>query len=32
MVKISKEIKEFIEEQGVFLVGTVGGRNIPSPK
>ncbi len=30
MVKISKEIKEFIEEQGVFVVGTIGGSNIPN--
>ena len=28
MVKISKEIIEFIEEQGVFVVGTVGGNNL----
>jgi uncharacterized pyridoxamine 5'-phosphate oxidase family protein len=28
MVKISKEIKEFIEEQGVFVVGTIGGNNL----
>jgi nitroimidazol reductase NimA-like FMN-containing flavoprotein (pyridoxamine 5'-phosphate oxidase superfamily) len=30
MVKISKEIKEFIEEQGVFVVGTIGGNNLPN--
>ncbi len=30
MVKISKEIKEFIEEQGVFVVGTIGGSNLPN--
>jgi predicted pyridoxine 5'-phosphate oxidase superfamily flavin-nucleotide-binding protein len=30
MVKISKEIKEFIEGQGVFVVGTIGGNNLPN--
>ena len=28
MVKIPDEIKEFIESQGVFVVGTVGGNNL----
>lgn len=30
MMKIPSEIKEFIEEQGIFAVGTVGGNNIPN--
>ncbi len=30
MVKIPLEIKEFIEKQGVFVVGTVGGSNFPN--
>ncbi len=30
MVKIPAEIKEFIEEQGVFVVGTVGGSSFPN--
>jgi len=30
MVKIHPEIKEFIEDQGIFAVGTVGGNNIPN--
>ena len=28
MVKISNEIKEFIEKQGIFAVGTVGANNL----
>ena len=30
MVKIPEKIKEFIENQGVFLVGTVGGNRLPN--
>ena len=30
MVIISPEIKEFIEDQGIFAVGTVDGNNIPN--
>ena len=30
MVKIPTEIKEFIEAQGIFAVGTVGGNCIPN--
>jgi len=30
MVKIPTEIKEFIEEQGVFVVGTIGTSNLPN--
>ena len=30
MVKIPQEIKEFINEQGVFVVGTTGGSNLPN--
>ncbi len=30
MEKIPPEIKEFIEEQGIFAVGTVGGNNLPN--
>ncbi len=30
MVKIPAEIKEFIEEQGVFVVGTIGTSNLPN--
>jgi len=30
MVSIPKKIKEFIETQGVFVVGTVGGSNLPN--
>jgi uncharacterized pyridoxamine 5'-phosphate oxidase family protein len=30
MVRIPTEIKEFIEEQGVFVVGTMGLNNLPN--
>ena len=30
MVKISAEIKDFIETQGIFVVGTVDGNNLPN--
>jgi hypothetical protein len=30
MVKIPPEIKEFIESQGIFAVGTVSGNNLPN--
>jgi uncharacterized pyridoxamine 5'-phosphate oxidase family protein len=30
MVKIPNGIKEFIEEQGVFVVGTTGVNNLPN--
>ena len=30
MVKIPNEIKEFIEEQGIFTVGTIGANNLPN--
>ena len=30
MVKIPKEIKEFIEKQGIFAVGTIGANNLPN--
>ena len=30
MVKIPNEIKEFIEKQGIFAVGTVGANNLPN--
>ncbi len=30
MVKIHSEIKEFIETQGIFAVGTVSGNNLPN--
>ncbi len=30
MVKIPSEIKEFIETQGIFVVGTVSGNNLPN--
>ena len=30
MVKIPSEIKEFIEAQGIFAVGTVSGNNMPN--
>lgn len=30
MVKIPSEIKEFIEDQGIFAVGTVGGNSLPN--
>jgi len=30
MVKIPTEIKEFIDEQGVFVVGTIGTSNLPN--
>lgn len=30
MVKIPSEIKEFIEAQGIFAVGTVDGNNLPN--
>jgi len=30
MVKIPDEIKEFIEKQGIFAVGTVGANNLPN--
>ena len=30
MVKIPNEIKEFIEEQGIFAVGTTGVNNLPN--
>ncbi|QUC64434.1 pyridoxamine 5'-phosphate oxidase family protein [Nitrosopumilus sp. K4] len=30
MVKIPDEIKEFIETQGIFAVGTIGGNNMPN--
>ena len=30
MVTIPSEIKEFIEKQGIFVVGTIGANNIPN--
>jgi len=30
MVKIPNDIKEFIEEQGIFAVGTMGVNNLPN--
>jgi len=30
MVKIPNEIKEFIEEQGIFALGTMGVNNLPN--
>lgn len=30
MVKIPDEIKKFIDAQGVFVVGTIGGNNLPN--
>lgn len=30
MVKIPDEIKEFIEKQGIFVVGTTGANNLPN--
>ena len=30
MVKIPNDIKEFIEEQGIFVVGTMGLNNLPN--
>ncbi len=30
MVKIPYEIREFIESQGIFVVGTIGTNNIPN--
>jgi uncharacterized pyridoxamine 5'-phosphate oxidase family protein len=30
MVKIPNEIKEFIEKQGIFAVGTIGTNNLPN--
>jgi hypothetical protein len=30
MIKIPSEIKEFIEIQGIFAVGTIGVNNIPN--
>ena len=30
MVTIPNEIKEFIEKQGIFAVGTIGANNIPN--
>lgn len=30
MVKIPNEIKEFIEKQGIFAVGTIGINNLPN--
>lgn len=30
MVKIPNEIKEFIEKQGIFAVGTTGANNLPN--
>ncbi len=30
MVKIPPEIKEFIENEGIFAVGTVGGNKLPN--
>ena len=30
MVKIPREIKEFIETQGIFAVGTIGANNLPN--
>jgi len=30
MVKIPNEIREFIEDQGIFVVGTVGANNLPN--
>ena len=30
MVTIPSEIKEFIEKQGIFVVGTIGTNNIPN--
>ena len=30
MVTIPNEIKEFIEKQGIFVVGTIGANNIPN--
>ena len=30
MIKIPDEIKEFIEKQGIFVIGTIGNNNIPN--
>lgn len=30
MVKIPENIREFIESQGIFAVGTIGGSNLPN--
>jgi predicted pyridoxine 5'-phosphate oxidase superfamily flavin-nucleotide-binding protein len=30
MVKIPTKIKQFVETQGVFVVGTIGGSNLPN--
>ena len=30
MVKIPEEIKRFIDAQGIFVVGTIGGNNLPN--
>ena len=30
MVRIPESIREFIESQGIFAVGTVGGNNLPN--
>jgi len=30
MVKIPNEIREFIEDQGIFAVGTIGANNLPN--
>lgn len=30
MVKIPEEIKRFIDTQGIFVVGTIGGNNLPN--
>ena len=30
MIKIPNEIKEFIESQGIFAVGTIGANNLPN--
>ena len=30
MVRIPTEIKQFVESQGVFVVGTIGGNNLPN--
>ena len=30
MIKIPENIREFIESQGIFAVGTVGGNNLPN--
>jgi len=30
MIKIPNEIKEFIEKQGIFAVGTIGTNNLPN--